>query len=219
MSIKLVKDKTFEYLYIKDAIVYFASVQEPKKKYAQPVEGTGNQSTREYAATVFVTDEDREVLEDEVMINKQLFKVGKDKNKKRKVKYPTSDQVDEDGHHYDDVKGLNGLQLTLNEFTSKGKPANMLVVDSKGQPFDELVGNGSKVNIKCFGYRNQDDQLVVSLNIMQVLEHVPYESTNDGKIHDDELGIDIQLPKSEGEKVAEEFATEEEDAPADADKY
>ena len=192
MGIKLVKDKKFEFLYFKDVPVFYAAVHEPKKKFADPLPDAKNQSKREYAVTAFVDSKDREKLEDEVLINKTLFEVGKDKNKKRKIKYPLEKQLKDGGTAYDEVKGLHGIQLTLNEFTNGGKKAPIIVVDKEGKPFKETVGNMSRCNIKCFGYRNQDDQLVVSLNIVQVLEHVPYEG-GDGTITDDDLGISVQL--------------------------
>lgn len=210
MAVKLKKDGKYEFLYLKDVPVFFASVLEPKKKYSDPDPAAKNQSKREYALTAFVSDEDREILEDEFLINKQLFKVGKDKSKKRKIKYPLEKQLKDDkGFAYDEVKDLNGIQLTLNEFTNAGKPSRLVVVDKEGNPFDELLGNMTRVNIKCFGYRNQDSQLVVSLQIVQVLEHVPYEGGDSGKIVDDELGIDMELPEQkEAKKVAEEFSDE-----------
>lgn len=212
MAVKLTKDKKFEFLYLKNVPVWFASVHEPKDKY-QVNPAAKNKSTREYAMTVFVNDEDREKLEDEVMINKQLFAVGKDKTKKRKIKFPLKKQLkDEDGFAYDEVKGMHGMQLTLNEFTNGGKPSQLLVVDKDGKPFDELIGNGSVCNIKCFGYRNQDDQLVVAMNIVQVLEHVPYEGGNSGKIVDDELGIDMVMPEqAKANAVKDEFSDDDSD--------
>ena len=217
-NVVLKKDKKFEFLYLKNVPVFFASVLEPKKKYSEPDPADKNQSKREYALTAFVDDDAREYLEDEVLINKQLFKVGKDKNKKRKVKFPLEKQLkDGDGFSYDAVDGLNGIQLTLNEFTNSGKPARMVVVGTDGKPFKELVGNGSVCNIKCFGYRNQDDQLVVSLNIVQVVEHVPYEGGDSNKIVDDELGIDVEFDDSE-KTVNDEFDSGSEDAPFDPDE-
>lgn len=191
------KNKDFYDLYFIDVPVTFASVQEPKKKYQTKDE-------YEYAVTVFVTDEMRTYLEDEVIINKQFFKVGVDKNKKRKIKYPTSDQLGEgETVSYDDYKGLNGVSLTLPSVNKKGKKTNLVVLDDKGEEFKELVGNGSVCSIKCSGYRNQDDALTVFLNIVKVKEHVPYEGGN-GTITDDVLGITYNLNRSSLEEPVDD---------------
>ncbi len=180
MAVKLKQEGKWEFLYLKDVTVYYASVLETKTKYES--------KEREFALLAFVSDEDRETLEDSVRINKQLFKVGKDKNKKRAVKYPTD--------KYPLVEDLNGIQLTLNEYSKQGKLNSLVVVDKEGQPQTELVGNGSVCNIKCFGYRNQDDLLVVSLSLIQVADLVPYEGSNSD--YDEELGI--KIPKQESVK-------------------
>lgn len=210
MAVVLKKDKNFEFLYFKDVVAVYSSVYEPKKKFSQPVEGVGNQSTHEYSMQVFFDSADREKLEDEVLINKQIFEVGKDKNKKRKIKFPIKDDKGEPTA-YTDLKGMHGMQLTLNQYTKAGKPANLFIVDKDGKPMEDLIGNGSRVNVKCLGYRNQDDQLVVSLNIVQVLELVPYEG-GDGSITDDELGISLELPEKKEDQQAKSVKDEFEDA-------
>lgn len=181
----------FEYLYLKNVPVVYASVQEPKFKYQSKTE-------KEYALTAFVNDETRAFLEDEVKINKTLYKVGVDKNKKRVVKYKLSSQQDGDEPDttYDAFEGLNGISLTLNEKKKNGDPATLAVVDSEGIPIDDLVGNGSVCSVKCWGYRNQDDLLVVSLSIVQVHDLVHYEAKAKGPIVDDELGINTSEPAS-----------------------
>lgn len=171
----------FTNLFLLDVPVHFAKVHEPQKKYQS--------EDRAYQVTAFVDDEVREYLEDVVKINKQLFKVGKDKTKKREIKYKLSSQLGEnEKFHYDDVEGLNGISLTLNEFTKKGKLAALTVIDADRQPFTEDIGNGSKLTIKLFGYRNQDDLLVVALNTVQVKEHVPYEGGSSGVVNEDVFG-------------------------------
>ncbi len=178
MAVKLKQDGKWEFLYLKNVVVYYASVLDTKNKYES--------KEKEFSVLAFVSDEDRETLEDSVRINKQLFKVGKDKNKKRAIKYPED--------KYPLVKGLNGIQLTLNEYSKQGKLNSLTVVDKEGQPQTELVGNGSLCNIKCFGYRNQDDLLVVSLTLVQVVDLVPYEGGSSSD-YDEELGI--KIPKQE----------------------
>lgn len=202
-------NKDFFYLYLKNVPVVYASIQEPKKKHQS--------EEMEYAMTAFVNDQTREHLEsDEVLINKELKQVGVDKNKKRKIKYPTSDQREDGKDVYDAFTGLHGISLTLNEKTKKGKENKLLVVDKDGHAFEDLVGNGSVVNVKLFGYRNEDGALVVSMNLVQIIEHVPYEG-GDGTFEDEELGITVDTKefkeKSAKEKLSDEF---NDDIPFDA---
>lgn len=202
-------NKDFFYLYLKNVPVVYASVQEPKKKYQS--------EEMEYAMTAFVNTETREYLESEdVMLNKELFEVGKDKNKKKKIKYQTSEQRADENPVYDPYVGMHGISLTLNEKTKKGKENKLLVVDKDGHAFKDLVGNGSVVNVKLFGYRNDDGMLVVSMNLVQVIEHVPYEG-GDGTFEDEELGITVDTKefkeKSAKEKLSDEF---DDDIPFDA---
>ena len=218
MAIAHKKDGKFEFVYIKNVPCYFACVHEPKPMHTPPdPTKTKNPSTKEYSITVFVSDEDREKLEDEILINKQLFKVGKDKNKKRVVKYKTSDQLkDGEKYHYDDVKGLNGIQLTRKELTNAGKPSPVNVVGPDGTVFKEDIGNLSNVSIKLYGYRNKEGLLNVTLDIVKVNEHVPYEGGDSGKIVDDELGIDTVIPEQKAaKKIADEF--DDDDLPFDMD--
>jgi hypothetical protein len=195
MPVKLVKDGKFEFLYIKDAIAYYPKVHQPANKY---------QSTdREYTITLFVTDEDRAVLEDEVLVNKTLYKVGKDKNKKRVIKYAED--------KYQDVSGLNGIQISLNEFNKSGRKNALTVIDSNGNPITDNIGNGSRVSVKCFGYRNVDDALVVSLQTIMVDELVPYESGGSGDgYYDAELGVSIpKAPKKDSDAVTADVDDDE----------
>ena len=202
----LVKEGKFEFLYLKNVTVYFAKVLELSKKYQS--------EDLEYQLTVFVDTETREKLElpvDEggVAINKELKEVGKDRNKKKQIKYPLESQLkDGKGTAYDMVAGLHGMGLSLNEYTKSGKKSILKVVDSNGKDWDKskAIGNGSKIDIKCFGYRNQDDQLVVFPNLIVVTEHVPYEGGNGGTVTDDVLGVTVDMSTS-----YEEEATQAED--------
>lgn len=182
-----------KFVYLKNVPVYFAKVFEPQNKY---------QSTdKEYAFTVFVDGDTREKLElpfDEggAAINKELKEVGKDRNKKKRIKYPLSKQLKEEGFSYDEVEGLHGMQLSLDEFSKKGRKNVLKVVDSEGNdwPKDKLLGNGTVVHVKLWGYVNQDEQLVVYPNLIVVVEHVPYESSGQGGvIEDDVLGISVDM--------------------------
>lgn len=186
-------------LYIKNAVVFYAAVHEPKKRYQS--------EDKEFSLTAFVDEETKDKLLDEVMVNKTFALVGKDKTSKppRKIKYALSSQVEEGKVHYDLVNGMYGFNLTKPEFSKKKNPMTVNVIDAEGKPFTENVGNGSVCTLKLFGYKNVDGQLVVTLDTVQVLEHVPYEqkgSATSGIVEDDVLGT-YSLKKVEG-KVAEE---------------
>lgn len=203
----LVKEGKFEFLYLKNVTVYFAKVLELSKKYQS--------EDLEYQLTVFVDTETREKLElpvDEggVAINKELKEVGKDRNKKKQIKYPLESQLkDGKGTAYDMVSGLHGMGLSLNEYTKSGKKSILKVVDSNGKDWDKskAIGNGSKIDIKCFGYRNQDEQLVVFPNLIVVTEHVPYEGGNGGVVTDDVLGVTVDMSSEYEEEATQEDAT------------
>lgn len=207
----LVKEGKFEFLYLKNVTVYFAKVLELSKKYQS--------EDLEYQLTVFVDTDTREKLElpvDEggVAINKELKEVGKDRNKKKQIKYPLESQLkDGKGTAYDMVAGLHGMGLSLNEYTKSGKKSILKVVDSNGKDWDKskAIGNGSKIDIKCFGYRNQDEQLVVFPNLIVVTEHVPYEGGNGGVVTDNVLGVTVDMSSA----YEEVEATQEEVTPSD----
>lgn len=209
----LKKEGKFEFLYLKNVPVFFAKVLELSKKYQS--------EDLEYQLTVFVDTETREKLElpvDEggVAINKELKEVGKDRNKKKQIKYPLESQLkDGKGTAYDMVAGLHGMGLSLNEYTKSGKKSILKVVDSNGKDWDKskAIGNGSKIDVKCFGYRNQDDQLVVFPNLIVVTEHVPYEGGNGGVVTDDVLGVTVDMSSA----YEEAESTQEEDTPTPAD--
>jgi len=192
----LKQDGKNEFLYLKDVPVYFAQILEFGKKYQS--------EDLAYQLTVFVDSDTREKLElptdeDGVAINKELKEVGKDRNKKKKIKYPLSSQLKEgENTSYDDVDGMHGMSLSLNEFTKKGKKSILKVVDLEGKDWDKSkqIGNGSKVHVKCFGYRNQDEQLVVFPNLIVVVDHVPYEGSSGGMVEDDVLGVSVDMSSS-----------------------
>lgn len=196
MNVVVREQGKFEQVYIMggDAVMYFPAVLSPKKKYQS--------DDREYSVTVFVDTETREKLESHtddggVFLNKQFYEVGVDKNKKRKVKFPTSDQVGEDERNFDAVKGMHGVSLTAAEFKKNGEKTVLNVVDSEGNPWDKtkVIGTGSKGNFRMWGYRNEDGQLVVSLDLVQVTDYVEGSSGGGNGGFDDVLGID--LSKSE----------------------
>lgn len=191
-------------VYIKNAVLYYASVHEPKLKYQSTTE-------KEYSATVFVDEAAKDKLLDEVLVNKTFAEVGVTKTSKppRKIKYPLSNQVEEGKANYDLVKGLWGFNITKPEFSKKGVPMSVNVIDLEGNTFAENLGNGTVVNLKLFGYKNQDGQLTVTLDTAQVVEHVAYESKGGGdSVEDDVLGVSYKVNKA----PAKEAATEAQEA-------
>ena len=190
----LVKEGKNEFLYLKNVPVFFAKVLEPAEKYQS--------EDLAYQFTVFVDSDTREKLElpvdeDGVAINKELKEVGKDRNKKKQLKYPLESQLKEGkGTAYDIVDGMHGMGLSLNDLTKAGKKSILKVVDADGKDWDKTkaIGNGSKVHVKCFGYRNVDEQLVVFPNLIVVVEHVPYEGGNSGgMVEDSVLGVSVDM--------------------------
>jgi len=186
-------------VYIKNAVVYYAAVHEPKLKY-QSVD-------KEFSATVFVDEEAKDRLLDEVMVNKSFSQVGITKTSKppRKIKFALSSQVEEGKANYDLVDGLWGFNIAKPEFSKKGLPMNVNVIDAEGNAFTENVGNGSVVNLKLFGYKNQDGQLTVTLDTVQVIEHVAYEGKGSSdSVDDDVLGVSYKVKKAEVKPAEEE---------------
>ena len=179
------------HVYIMGATVFYPVVHEPREKYES--------KDREYSLTAFVNEQVKDKLLDDVMLNKQIMEVGKDKTKKRKVKYPLSSQVEDGKPHYDEVKGMFGVSLTKPEFSKAGNKQTVTVIDASGKAFTENVGNGSVCNIKLYGYKNKDGQLTVQLDTLQVVDLVPYEAKegNNGTVVDDILGVTYQVNKAD----------------------
>lgn len=190
-------------IYIKNAVVFYAAVHEAKKKYQS--------EAKEFSAQVFVDEEAKDNLLDVVMVNKTFAEVGVTKTSKppRKIKYMTSEQADEGKVNYDVVKGLWGFNVAKPEFSKKNNPMTVNVINTKGEAFTDNIGNGSVVNLKLFGYRNVDNQVVITLDTVQVVEHITYEgrATSDS-VEDDVLGS-YKVKKAET-KVVE---GEKEEAP------
>ena len=195
-------------VYIKNTPVFYAAVHEPKLKY---------QSTdKEFSLTSFVDEETKDKLIDEVMLNKSFAQVGKDKTSKapRRIKYPLSSQVEEGKVNYDVVDGLFGFNVAKPEFSKKGNPMSVNVIDAEGNAFTENVGNGSICTLKLFGYKNQDGQLTVTLDTVQVIDHIPYESKAAAdSVEDDVLGVSYKVKKvdtkpSEQQTLQESNTTE-----------
>lgn len=184
-------------IYVMNATVFYPVVHEPQKKYQS--------EDREYSILCFIDEEAKDKLLDEVLVNKTFALVGKDKTQKppRRIKFPLSSQVEEGKVNYDIVDGMYGFSVARPEFSKKGNPMTVNVIDKDGNEFTENVGNGSVCNIKMFAYRNQDDQAVVMLDTVQVIEHVPYETKgNSGSVEDDVLGVSYNVKKVDTPAVA-----------------
>jgi hypothetical protein len=185
-------------VYVLNAPVFYAAVHTPKTKY---------QSTdKEFSLTAFVDEATKDKLLDEVMLNKGFALVGKDKTTKppRRVKYPLSSQVEEGKTNYDVVEGMYGFGLAKPEFSKKGNPMTVNVIDKEGQAFTQDIGNGSVCTLKLFGYRNPEGQLTVTLDTVQVVEHIAYEGkSSSDEVVDDVLGS-YKVKKAEAKPVAEE---------------
>lgn len=170
-------------IYIKNAVVFYAAVHTPKKKYQV--------EEKEFSAQVFVDEEAKDRLLDEVMVNKTFAEVGVTKTSKppRKIKFMLSSQAEEGKVNYDVVKGLWGFSVAKPEFSKKGNPMSVNVIDLEGEAFTDNIGNGSVVNLKLFGYKNVEGQVVVTLDTVQVVDHIPYESRAvSDSVEDDVLG-------------------------------
>lgn len=174
-------------LYLMNCPCVYASVQAPTEKYNSPGE-------KEFSITVFVTEEQKDVLEDELVLNKSFFLVGKDKNKKKKIKYPLSSQLkegQEGAPTYDDYEGLYGVKFTQTEFNRDGTKTKLDVIGTDKKPTKELVGNGSVVSLKLWGYKNEDEQFNTRLNMVKIEELVPYEGGSN-MVTDDVFGVSFE---------------------------
>lgn len=186
-------------VYVLNAPVFYAAVHQPKSKY---------QSTdKEFSLTAFVDEATKDKLLDEVMLNKGFALVGKDKTTKppRRIKYPLSKDVEEGKTNYDVVEGMYGFGLAKPEFSKKNNPMTVNVIDTEGKAFTQDIGNGSICTLKLFGYRNPEGQLTVTLDTVQVVEHIPYESkASADSVEDDVLGVSYKVKKAEAKPVEEE---------------
>tara|TARA_R110001592_G_C13193003_1_gene753560 strand:+ start:27351 stop:28076 length:726 start_codon:yes stop_codon:yes gene_type:complete len=175
-------------IYFKNVPVTYAQVLKAGKKY--------NSEDTAYQLNLFINQESMDKL-DAIGINKELAEVGVTKIKKGqnrgKFKYP----LDEMNSAYE---GMFGAQFTRNTVKRDNDGAitkeytPLKVLGSDGKPFTQEVGNGSVCNIKMFAYRNSDGMLVVMLDTVVVLEHVPYN--RESEYFDEELGIMIKMDEA-----------------------
>jgi len=168
-------------VYILNTPVFYPVVHEVKTKYQS--------QDREFSIQPFVDEATKDKLLDEVMLNKTFAEVGVTKTSKapRRIKFPLSSQVEEGKTNYDVVKGMHGFTVAKPEFSKKGNKMTVNVIDKEGNAFTDNIGNGSICTLKLFGYKNVEGQLTVTLDTVQVLEHVPYE----GKGSSDEVVDDV----------------------------
>lgn len=189
-------------VYILNTPVFYASVHDVRTKY---------QSTdKEFSIQPFVDEETKDKLIDEVMMNKSFAEVGVTKTSKapRRIKFPLSSQVEEGKVNYDVVQGMHGFTVAKPEFSKKGNKMSVNVIDKEGNAFTDNIGNGSICTLKLFGYKNVEGQLTVTLDTVQVIEHVVYE----GKTSSDEV-VDDVMGSYKVKKVETKAAEQESDAP------
>lgn len=197
-------------LYFKNVPVTFAQVQKAGKKY--------NSDDTAYSLHLFMNPETKDKVE-EIGLNKELAEVGVTKIKKGqnrgKVKYELNE-------HNEPYAGMFAVQFSRDTVKRDDKGAitkeyePLKVVDAKGEPFTQDVGNGSICNVKLFAYRNQDNMLVVMMDTVVVLEHIPYEGKS-GDYFDEELGIMVKgNSKTEAPALDAELTSGSDDLPVDS---
>lgn len=185
----LKKDGKMTFIYIKDCVFYYASLTKPKEKFKSDNE-------KEYTLTAFIDESTKDELL-ELDVNKTFFEVGVDKITKGKRK----GQVKYDVEKYPECEGLFGFTVTAPEFNKAGNKTKLQVVDVKGKPLKELIGNGSKGNLKTLAWLNADEEYCFRLNLVHVTDLVAYEQ--DGEVVDDELGITYEIGSSDKSKDAD----------------
>lgn len=169
LTLKHTTSGSFEYIYLV-GLVQYANVYKPRLAYK-------SKTDYEYSINIFVDKEDVTACDD-IPLNKTFFEVGVDKNKKKAIKYPLET--------HQEFEGKFGCGINRPAENKQGVKAFITVIDIDRKPFKKLIGNGSKVKIKCFGWRNEDGLLSINLDTLQVLEHVPYVENN--IVTDDEFG-------------------------------
>lgn len=183
-------------LYFKNVPVTFAQVLKAGKKYQS--EDTA------YQLNLFISPATMDKLE-EIGLNKEMAEVGVTKIKKGSNRGQIKYKLDE---HNEPYEGMFAAQFSRN--TVKRDKDGVAVkqydplklVDTNGEAFTQEVGNGSICHVKMFAYRNEDNMLVVMMDTVVVIEHVPYEGGGD--FFDDELGITVKAKSSDiDEELAE----------------
>lgn len=178
-------------LYFKNVPVTFAQVITPGTMY--------NSDDKSYQMNIFINSDTLAKVED-IGLNKEFAEVGVTKIKKGKNRGKLKFPLDEHNAGYE---GMHGVQLTRGVTKRDGNGvfvktrAPLKLINSEGDTFKENVGNGSVCTVKCFSYRNEEDMLVVMLDTVMVVDHVPYE--DGGDYFDEEMGVTIKSSNNEGE--------------------
>lgn len=180
------KDLEMGNIYFKNVPVTFAKVLAPAKKYQS--EDTA------YQLNLFI-DKDTMTKVEEIGLNKEFAEVGVTKIKKGANRGQVKYKLDE---HNTPFAGMFAAQFERKtvkrnkEGVEVKKYEPLKVVDAKGETFTQEVGNGSVCTVKMFAYRNEEAMLVVMMDTVVVLEHVPY--VKESSSFDEELGITIKSP-------------------------
>jgi hypothetical protein len=133
-------------VFIKDVIFYYASVQSPKPNYGK----TGN----EYSVQALITKDEMQRL--------KAMKVNK-----------TFKNIEDEGllDKYPEGKGRYLVSFKCPESSSTGKELSIRVVDASGKPMEDLIGNGSKGQLKLWLMEGQGlskGKMNARLNAMMV---------------------------------------------------
>ena len=192
-------------LYFKNVPVTFAQVLKAGKKYQS--EDTA------YQLNLFIDKETMTKVES-IGLNKEFAEVGVTKIKKGANRGEFKYKLDE---HNEGYVGMFGAQFSRNTLKRDKDGAvvktyePLKVVDVEGNPFDQEVGNGSVCTVKLFAYRNEEDMLVVMMDTVMVVEHIPYAGKG-GDTFDEEMGVTIKSAvakeKEEAKKVVEDLNVE-----------
>lgn len=172
-------------LYFKNVPVTYAQVHKPAKKWQS--EDTA------YQMNVFINKDTMGKVED-LGVNKEFAEVGVTKKKKGanrgQFKFPQEGANENYG-------GMFAVQLSRNT-VKRDKQGDVVkeyeplkVIDSEGNAFTQDVGNGSVCTVKLFTYRNAEDMLVLMMDTVMVVDHVPYEGGDGSGGYDDEMGVTI----------------------------
>jgi hypothetical protein len=173
------------YLYFKNVPVTFAQVLKAVKKYQS--------DDTAYQLNLFIDAATMAKVED-IGLNKEFAEVGVTKIKKGANRGEFRYKLDEHNSGFADMFGARFDRNTVKRdkdgvLVKEYEP--LKVLDAQGNPFDQEVGNGSVCHVKLFAYRNSDNMLVVMMDTVVVVDHVPY--SRDNEYFDEELGITVKL--------------------------
>jgi hypothetical protein len=180
------KDLELGNLYFKNVPVTFAQVLKAGKKF--------NSEDTAYQLHLFINKDTMDKLE-EIGLNKEMAEVGVTKIKKGSNRGNIKYKLDEHNENYKGMFAASFSRDTVKRNKTTGEfikdIAPLKVVGAEGNPFTEEVGNGSICHVKMFSYKNEEGMLVVMLDTVVVLQHVPYTGKG-GDFFDDELGLSVK---------------------------